>query len=202
MVLPFISLSSTYNISETAIPESDDGTSDAIPIPDTVGFPFSNVSQDTIYVSCMNLNRKNIYLNTGSNSPIQIGTNGLISFGSAYNSFSNQVFPGSVSASYLVAPFWDDVDIRGGNGEISYEIHESGYYLDHVSGFLRYQRPSQFEGSWMIIAYWDAVHPFFGASNPEVLFFVLHSRYLVTLLCNITSLLGEHISSTLDHRWH
>ena len=78
------------------------------------------------------------------------------------------MFPGSVSDRYLVAPFWDDVDIREGNGEISYEIHDSGYYLDHVSGFIRAIAPSNFQGTWMLVAYWDAVHPYIGTDNPEV----------------------------------
>ena len=51
VVLPFISLSSTYGYNETTIPESVDGTSDAIPIPDRIGFPFSNSKQYTVYVS-------------------------------------------------------------------------------------------------------------------------------------------------------
>ena len=68
----------------------------------------------------------------------------------------------------LVAPFWGDVDIRGGNGEVSYEIHNSGYYLDHVSGFIRAIAPSNFEGTWMLVAFWDAVHPYIGSDNPEV----------------------------------
>ena len=99
-----------------------------------------------------------------------MGTNGLLSFDTAYNSWFNQPFPGSffIASRYLVAPFWDDVDIRGGNGQISYEIHESGYFLDHISAFVRAQRPSEFQGTWMMVVFWDAVHPYFGASNPEV----------------------------------
>lgn len=64
---------------------------------------------------------------------------------------------------YLVAPFWDDANIVGGGGQISYEVHESGYLLDHVSAYLRAQRPSEFQGTWMLIVFYDAVHPFFGA---------------------------------------
>ena len=99
-----------------------------------------------------------------------MGTNGLLSFDTSYNSFSNQQFPGNffISSRYLVAPFWDDVDIRDGSGEISYEIHTSGYYLDEVNLFLRRKRPSDFVGTWMAVIYYDAVHPFFGLSSPEV----------------------------------
>ena len=103
--------------------------------------------------------------------PLQIGTNGLISFDSAYNPFGNEEFPGSPDASsrYLVALFWDDIDIsRGGVGQVSYEIHTSGYYLDQVSDFLKRQRPSGFRGTWMLVTYWDSVRPYPGSSSPEV----------------------------------
>ena len=98
-----------------------------------------------------------------------------MSFDSPYNSFSNQQFPGSVSSLYLVAPFWDDGDTRGGNGEISYEIHQSGYYLEEVNEFLQRKRPSDFTGTWMAVIYYDAIHPYFGAFNPEVGSFTLLS---------------------------
>ena len=97
-------------------------------------------------------------------------TNGLISFGTGYTTWSNQLFPGNgfINFRYLVAPFWDDVDTRFGSGEISYEVHGSGYYLDRVNEFLRINRPSDFEGTWMLVAYWNAVHEYFGFFNPEV----------------------------------
>lgn len=100
----------------------------------------------------------------------QVGTNGLVSFGASYNSFFNQQFPGSSSISfrYLVAPFWDDVDTRGGNGQVYYEVHQSGHFLNQVSSFIRKIKPSSFQGTWMLVVYWDAVHPYFGAVNPEV----------------------------------
>ena len=47
-------------------------------------------------------------------------------------------------------------------------MHDSGYYLDHVSGFIRAIAPSDFMGTWMLVAYWDAVHPYIGSDNPEV----------------------------------
>ena len=74
-----------------------------------------------------------------------------------------------VSTLYLVAPYWDDVDIRFDTGQISYEIHQSGYFLDEVSEFIRRRRSSQtFQGTWMMAVFWDAVHPYFGLFNPEV----------------------------------
>lgn len=96
-----------------------------------------------------------------------MGTNGLLSFGTSYNSIFNSPFS-EFSRDYLVAPFWDEVDIRGGNGIISYEIFESGYYLDRVNFFLKTVRPSSFVGTWMLVTYWDAVHPYFGATSTTV----------------------------------
>ena len=98
---------------------------------------------------------------------IQIGSNGIISFGSPYNPFLNEELP--VPDVYLVAPYWDDVDTRFGSGQISYEIHESGYFLEEVSEFIRRRRSAlTFTGTWMLIAYWDAVHPFFGIFSSQV----------------------------------
>lgn len=109
-----------------------------------------------------------------------MNTNGLLSFGSPYTEYSNQDFPGSGDTRllYLVAPFWDDIDIsRDQIGQISYEIHQSGYYLDQVNDFLQRKRPSTFSGTWMFVAYWDSVRPFPGSSNSVV----SHNIYLSVL---------------------
>lgn len=97
----------------------------------------------------------------------QVGTNGIISFGSSsYNPFFNSMFP--IMEQYVVAPFWDDIDTQFGNGRISYEIHESGFYLDQVSTYIARQRPSDFQGTWMTVIFYDAVHPYPGSLNTEV----------------------------------
>ena len=102
-----------------------------------------------------------------------MGTNGLLSIDTPHTFFFNTPFS-EFSRDFLVAPFWDDVDIRGGNGEIFYEVFDGGYYLDTVNTFLQRQRPSSFEGTWMLAAYWDAVHPFFGAASTTVSY-ITHS---------------------------
>ena len=96
---------------------------------------------------------------------MQIAINGLLAFDQPYGSFFNQPFPGSffISSRYLLAPFWDDANTNGGGGQISYEVHTSGYLLDHISAFVRAQRPSPFQGTWMLVVFYDAVHPFFGS---------------------------------------
>ena len=101
-------------------------------------------------------------------------TNGLISFDIPYTFFFNQPFPGTVSNLYLIAPFWDDVDIRSESGTISYEIHTSGPSLETVSSYVRSQTNSSFEGYWMIVVYWDRVHQFFFSPSLDVSY---HNNY-------------------------
>ena len=72
------------------------------------------------------------------------------------------------TSRYLVAPFWDNVDTRGGNGRISYEIHQSGFFLEQINTYLNRKRPSVFQGTWMAVVYYDRVHPYRGIDNPEV----------------------------------
>ena len=109
--------------------------------------------------------------------------NGLLSFGTSYNSFFNQPFPGSstINTRYLVAPFWDDIDTRYGDSQISYEVHDSGYYLDRVNLFLKRNRPSTFEGTWMMVTYWDAVRAYHGFFNPEARDCII---YLLKSMCS------------------
>ena len=89
-----------------------------------------------------------------------------------------------------MAPFWEDADTRGGRGVVSYEVHESGYMLEHVSAYLQSQRPSTFQGTWMLVVFYDAVQPYFfntGVSkvysslvNMSSIFFSLIHRKTVT----------------------
>ena len=95
---------------------------------------------------------------------MKVGTNGYITFGtSAYIAYSNTAFPGT-SGQYIVAAFWDDIDIRNG-GSITYEIFESGYFLDVVNEYLKRIRPTSFEGTWMLVASFDKVEPYSGSGE-------------------------------------
>ena len=97
-----------------------------------------------------------------------MANNGLLSFDSPYGSFSNRPFPSTLSSRYLVAPFWDDADTRFDSGLVSFVIYESGYVLDYVSAFLRRTNPSNFQGTWMMITLWEAIHPFPAFFTSEV----------------------------------
>lgn len=109
------------------------------------------------------------------------------------------IFPGSVSGRYLVAPFWDDADTRGGNGQVYYEIHQTGHYLNQVSSFITTVRPSRFEGTWMMVVYWDAIHPFFGASNPEVKYSYTILTYVSWVTIKTLFWAGKHVPGYIDN---
>ena len=92
-----------------------------------------------------------------------MGSNGIISFGTAYNSFINSVFL-SIPGQYAVAPFWDDIFISRG-GTISYETFESGYYLEQVNRYIQKNRPTTFEGTWMMNVFFKQVFPYSGSGE-------------------------------------
>lgn len=154
-------LNGTFGVDPVFLPESDDGTFGPIQLP-TYGFPFWDSDREDVFVRDtihFFLIRVLVLFIT-----IQIAVNGLLSFEQPYGSFFNQPFPGFffISSRYLVAPFWDDADIRGGDGQISYEVHTSGYLIDHISAFIRARKPSPFQGTWMLVVFYDAVQPYFG----------------------------------------
>jgi len=92
----------------------------------------------------------------------------LTSVASWSTAFSNTAFPGP-SGRYLVAPFWDNINIAGSDrGAISYETFESGYFLEQVNIFLQKGRSTSFEGTWMLVAYYNAVFPYSGTGEVHV----------------------------------
>ena len=64
-----------------------------------------------------------------------------------------------------MAPYWADHDIRR-DGNICYETFERGrsqnddLVLDRVNTFLQLNMPSNFSGTFMIVAEWQGVHPY------------------------------------------
>ena len=55
---------------------------------------------------------------------MQVGTNGIISFGQPFNFYYPERFPSrypSIRATYVAAPFWHDVDITR-SGDILYTV--------------------------------------------------------------------------------
>lgn len=108
---------------------------------------------------------------------LQVSTNGLISFGRPFYLWHPRQFPSNdpaISSANILAPYWSDNDIRN-SGEISYgsfqygDSAEGNYYLGLISTYVRFIYPNtsqQFEGNFVIIAYWNQVRFFpHGSSN-------------------------------------
>ena len=78
--------------------------------------------------------------------------------------FEPELFP--IDSLYLVAPFWADVDIEGGVGDISYQVYSTGSpLLDTVNAFISDERDFDFNGRWMLLAHWNGVSAFAGSIN-------------------------------------
>ena len=76
--------------------------------------------------------------------------------------FEPELFP--IDSLYLVAPFWADVDIQGGVGDISYQVYSTGSpLLDTVNAFISDERDFDFNGSWMLLAEWNGVSAYAGS---------------------------------------
>ena len=106
---------------------------------------------------------------------MQVGSNGIISFNGFYNPPRNAEFTNSLFGEYLVAPFWDDINISDG-GTISYETFESGYYLEQVNAYIQRQRQNAFQGTWMMNVYYKEVAPYSGSGgDSRRVSFMLHN---------------------------
>ena len=82
----------------------------------------------------------------------------------AFSDYFPELFP--YYSEYLVAPFWDDVDISGGVGDISYQVYSTGSpLLDTVNTIISDEENINFIGHWMLVAEWDGVPAYSGSSN-------------------------------------
>ena len=110
---------------------------------------------------------------------IQVGTNGVIAFSEPiYATGITSSFPNGAPGVYVVAPYWDDVDLRLA-GNVSYEVHSrrennpgSNLLLDQVSNFVKGSTGQSFSGSWMLVAEWKEVHPWphgYGLSEVQLM---------------------------------
>lgn len=100
--------------------------------------------------------------------------NGVISFKDPWKYSHPELFPTEKfdirSRGSACAPFWSDVDIRK-SGSVRYatasgtsQNHRETSELLNVSRFINSrltneENNSTFEGTWMLIAHWDNVHP-------------------------------------------
>ena len=94
----------------------------------------------------------------------QINTNGIISVNQPFLDFEPQLFP--YDSLYLVAPFWADVDIRGGVGNISYQVYSTGSPpLNTVNTIISDEENINFTAHWMLVAEWDEVPAYQGSPD-------------------------------------
>lgn len=101
-------------------------------------------------------------------SAIQVAVNGIISFDNPFSINEPENFPsqnGKVYYSYLVAPYWSNIDTRL-EGTVRYETYTrsnspiSDQRFEMVEEFLRNEGGVVMQGQWMLLAEWADVHPF------------------------------------------
>ena len=96
---------------------------------------------------------------------LQVSTNGYITFGSPLIVSEPEFLPATdydTFWSYMIAPFWADFDTTIG-GTVSWELHDrsnSPDLVEAVDSLIadEYDDPN-FEGSWMLVAFWENVQP-------------------------------------------
>ena len=82
---------------------------------------------------------------------------------SSFTGFIPELFP--YYFLYLVAPFWDSVDIQK-EGNISYQVYSTGSpQLDDVNTIISDEENIHFSGHWMLVAEWDSVPEYRGSPH-------------------------------------
>lgn len=97
---------------------------------------------------------------------IQVGTNGYFTF-IGYTGYTPFLFNEGTTLP-LVAPFFADIDISNGVGQINYEVHTddiSDSLLSQVNSLINDHAGTEFNGRWMLVATWDQVPPY---QNPNI----------------------------------
>ncbi|MCO5259087.1 MAG: gliding motility-associated C-terminal domain-containing protein [Crocinitomicaceae bacterium] len=97
----YVQPDATYTL---ALAPNDDGSSGVI------NLPFSFNFYGTNYTS--------LYINN----------NGNVTFGSGLSTYSSTAFPSNNNK--IIAPFWGDVDTRGGNGQVLYKITPHAIFVN------------------------------------------------------------------------
>ena len=113
---------------------------------------------------------------------MQVNTNGILSFQSEYLSSNPQMFPLSLlNPIRVIAPFWDDVDIRR-FGNIFYRVTSNTTLLQRVRDQLQELFPfsGNFTPTTLFIATWDRVAQFGVGSQVPHSRKCLHGAMLTT----------------------
>ena len=67
-----------------------------------------------------------------------------------------------------MAPFFTDINIARGIGQISYEVHDdstSESLLSSVDSVINNNMQTNFHGEWLLVAKWDNVPHYSGGNN-------------------------------------
>ena len=96
---------------------------------------------------------------------LQVSSNGFITFGYPYASYIPKQFPISQSLS-IVAPFWSDVDISDGIGNIYYHVYaetQSPLIARANEELALFTGEFMINTTWLMVVTWDGVPQFLGS---------------------------------------
>ena len=105
---------------------------------------------------------------------LQVGTNGIISFGRPFSFDNPATFPTQQAGtyySYVAAPHWSDIDTRLA-GAVYYQTYSSqnsseAQVINTVEGFVNSENGTLLNSNWMLVATWENVHPFPHGASAE-----------------------------------
>lgn len=127
---------------------------------------------------------------------MQVGTNGIISFGSEFETYTAQLFP---YGQHIIAPYWTDNDATL-YGRVSWEAYSStdsqisSEIIAKVTNFIRIDTSSKtFNGNFVLVANWSEMHPYPAGqhiANAEPYFNMV--IFLGNMLCTIYSCSNFH----------
>ena len=82
-------------------------------------------------------------------------------------------FPTNEPNSYWlfsVAPFWSNADLRV-DGSVKWKIFmRSDMDFSPVDRLISIEQNTSYIGEWMLVAYWDSIHPFPHGDNQEAVY--------------------------------
>ena len=95
----------------------------------------------------------------------------MISFGQPFAGYQPYTFPYSIYN--LVAPFWDDIDLRS-TGAVYYEVitpDNDLSIINQVDTYLSNNQSISFSADWILVAKWLNVCPYgdFTCSSTQVI---------------------------------
>ena len=106
-----------------------------------------------------------------------MGSNGVLSFGQSFYEYIPERFPIPYGDTPLIAPYWTDIDLSGGVGNVTYTVYtiENGSsYIDQVNEFIHVATSTveaidiNFNATTMLVSQWINVCPFGNQQCSEV----------------------------------